>query len=71
MLFVTKLYNFRTWDYMKPQGFTPLLEVIEHHTEFVYGLDFSNFIPGLVGDCSWDQHIRLYKPISLNVLQQM
>ena len=56
---------------MKPQGFTPLLEVIEHHSEFVYGLDFSTFVPGLVADCSWDQNIKLFKPKSLNVLRQL
>lgn len=51
---------------MKPQGFTPLQEVLTHHTEFVYGLDLSVFVPGLVADCSWDQKIQLFKPASLN-----
>jgi len=61
----------RTWDFLKPQGLSPLLEVVEHHAEFVYGLDFSNFIPGLIADCAWDETVKIYKPHSLNVLQTL
>uniref|UniRef100_H2YS78 Peroxin-7 n=1 Tax=Ciona savignyi TaxID=51511 RepID=H2YS78_CIOSA len=58
-------FTVRTWDYMRPQGFTPRMEVLSHHTEFVYGLDFSSFVPSLLADCAWDESIRLYKPKSL------
>ncbi|CAK8672176.1 unnamed protein product [Clavelina lepadiformis] len=55
-------FTVRLWDFMKPQGLSPLLETISHHTEFVYGLDQSTFVPGLVADCAWDEHIRIYRP---------
>ena len=44
--FVRNMFSFcRTWDF-KLQS-TPL-ETIEHHTEFVYGLDWNIHIPGQV-----------------------
>lgn len=55
-------FTVRVWDMFKPQTFSPLLETIERHSEFVYGLDLSTFVPGLVADCSWDQTINLHKP---------
>lgn len=36
---------FRFWDYSRNQ---PLLDTVEHHSEFVCGLDFSLHIPNQV-----------------------
>ena len=33
---------------------------LEHHTEFVYGLDMSPFKRNLAIDCSWDSEIKLF-----------
>lgn len=32
---------------------------LDHHTEFVYGLDLSPFHPRLAIDCSWDSTVKL------------
>ncbi|XP_043932382.1 peroxisomal biogenesis factor 7 isoform X2 [Protopterus annectens] len=44
-IFASCSYDFtvRFWDFSKPES---LLETVEHHTEFVYGLDLSLHIPG-------------------------
>ena len=34
---------------------------LEHHTEFVYGLDLSPFHGNIAVDCSWDSEIKLFK----------
>lgn len=52
----------RIWDMMKPATFSPLLETIDQHSEFVYGLDLSTFVRGLIGDCSWDRSVGLLRP---------
>lgn len=41
------------------------VETLEHHTEFVYGLDFNLFKPGEMADCSWDEVLRVFTPKSL------
>jgi len=66
-VFVTCSYDFtvRVWDCSKQPTFSPLLQTSEHHTEFVYGLDLSTFLPGFVADCSWDQSIKLFRANSL------
>ncbi|XP_064103530.1 peroxisomal targeting signal 2 receptor-like [Macrobrachium nipponense] len=53
-------YDFttRVWDYKLP---APCLAVHQKHTEFVYGLDFSNHEEGLMADCAWDQTVGIYK----------
>jgi len=33
---------------------------LEHHTEFVYGLDLSPFEQFLAVDCSWDCEAKLF-----------
>ncbi|XP_064628897.1 peroxisomal targeting signal 2 receptor-like [Lineus longissimus] len=37
-------------------------EMIEHHTEFIYGLDFNLHIPGQMADCGFDSLIHVYTP---------
>lgn len=62
-------YDFTTriWNYKRAavSGGIPLLETFHHHTEFVYGLSFSQLVPNLMADCSWDETVKLYKPRSL------
>ncbi|XP_067676661.1 peroxisomal targeting signal 2 receptor-like [Haliotis asinina] len=55
-------YDFTTriWDYTRPEA----LEVIEHHTEFVYGLDFNLHVPGQIADCGWDELLHVFRPQS-------
>jgi len=62
-IFVTCSYDFtvREWDCSKQPTFSPLMRTLEHHTEFVYGLDLSTFVPGQVADCSWDQSVKIYQ----------
>lgn len=54
-------FTVRTWDMQQPHA----LEVIEHHTEFVYGLDFNLHMPGQLADCGWDENVHVYRPRSL------
>jgi len=55
-------FSIRSWNFKKL--YSPL-ETFEHHTEFVYGLDFNLQIPGQVVDCSLDQTIKITQPHSL------
>ena len=32
----------------------------DHHSEFVLGVDFDLFQPGVIASCSWDQHACVY-----------
>ncbi|PVD28843.1 hypothetical protein C0Q70_11438 [Pomacea canaliculata] len=57
-------FTVRTWDITKQKQ----MEVIEHHTEFVYGLDFNNHLPGQMADCAWDGIIQVYQPQSCTPL---
>ncbi|KAM3932335.1 peroxisomal biogenesis factor 7 [Leptodactylus fuscus] len=59
-------FTVRLWDFSKP---SPLLETVEHHTEFTCGLDFSILVPGQVADCAWDESVKVYAPSSLQVPQ--
>lgn len=34
---------------------------LDHHNEFVYGLDISSFEINLAVDCSWDNEVKLFK----------
>ncbi|KAL4233280.1 peroxisomal targeting signal 2 receptor [Mactra antiquata] len=54
-------FTVRTWDVRQPHA----MEIIEHHKEFVYGLDFNLHIPGQIVDCAWDELIHIHKPKSL------
>lgn len=54
-------FTVRTWNISHP---TPL-ETMEHHTEFVYGIDHNINNPGQVVDCAWDEMVRVYTAKSL------
>uniref|UniRef100_A0A8C5P093 Peroxin-7 n=1 Tax=Jaculus jaculus TaxID=51337 RepID=A0A8C5P093_JACJA len=57
-------FTVRFWNFSKPD---PLLETVEHHTEFTCGLDLSLQSPTQVADCSWDETIKIYDPACLAV----
>lgn len=38
----------------------PRLQNAQHHSEFVFGFDFSLFVDGLVASCSWDRHVAVW-----------
>uniref|UniRef100_A0A8C6RLF4 Peroxin-7 n=1 Tax=Nannospalax galili TaxID=1026970 RepID=A0A8C6RLF4_NANGA len=57
-------FTVRFWNFSKPD---PLLETVEHHTEFTCGLDLSLQSPTQVADCSWDETIKIYDPASLAI----
>ncbi|MEJ1275313.1 peroxisomal biogenesis factor 7 [Cricetulus griseus] len=57
-------FTVRFWNFSKPD---PLLETVEHHTEFTCGLDLSLQSPTEVADCSWDETIKIYDPVCLTV----
>lgn len=55
-------FTVRFWDFSKPN---PLLETVEHHTEFTCGLDLSLHKCGQVVDCAWDELVKIYTPSCL------
>ncbi|XP_070595987.1 peroxisomal biogenesis factor 7 [Erythrolamprus reginae] len=57
-------FTVRFWDFSKPD---PLLETVEHHTEFTCGVDLSLHDLGQVADCAWDETVKTYYPSSLLV----
>ncbi|ESO94916.1 hypothetical protein LOTGIDRAFT_144806 [Lottia gigantea] len=61
-IIATCSYDFtvRFWDILENK----LLKTVEHHTEFVYGIDWNLHTPGQIADCSWDELIKVYSPLS-------
>lgn len=56
-------YDFTTriWDTKNAPSATAFnCKVFQHHTEFVYGLDFNIHVPNQLADCSWDEHVELF-----------
>lgn len=51
----------RLWDVGKPSPDKTVM-VHDQHTEFVMGVDFSLFLPGVIATCAWDETIHLIKP---------
>lgn len=58
-------FTVRMWNFTVPPAANPILEVVEHHSEFVYGLDFNLHIPGMLADCAWDSKAMVYRPKSI------
>lgn len=50
-------FSTRLWDWNNPEA----LEIHNLHTEFVYGLDFSLHVPGLIADCGWDSLVTVFE----------
>ncbi|KAG9283077.1 peroxisomal biogenesis factor 7 [Astyanax mexicanus] len=61
-------FTVRFWDYSRSPM---LLDTMEHHSEFVCGLDFNLHIPNQVVDCSWDETIKIYTPPCFAALQEV
>ncbi|XP_056674848.1 peroxisomal biogenesis factor 7 isoform X2 [Monodelphis domestica] len=57
-------FTVRFWNFSKPN---PLLETVEHHTEFTCGLDLSLHSPTQVADCAWDETVKIYNPDCLMI----
>lgn len=49
----------RLWD-ISAETEDALLKVWDHHTEFVIGVDFSVFEPGVIGSVGWDEMLFLW-----------
>lgn len=57
-------YDFTTriWDFKHSSD---ALEIIQHHSEFVYGLDWNTHRKGELADCGWDSLVHAYTPQSV------
>ncbi|GFN75614.1 peroxisomal targeting signal 2 receptor [Plakobranchus ocellatus] len=49
-------FSIKIWDVIKQV----CVDTIEHHTEFVYGLDFNVHVPNQMADCGWDELLHVY-----------
>ncbi|BFZ09653.1 hypothetical protein BsWGS_12692 [Bradybaena similaris] len=49
-------FTVKLWDVEKQI----CVDAREHHTEFVYGLDFNLHIPGQLADCGWDELLHVF-----------
>ena len=47
----------RTWDLDSGNE----ISRFDGHTEFVFGLDFSLFDPGLTATCAWDEGVAVFR----------
>lgn len=56
----------RIWDW---ESSDRCKEIIKHHSEFVYGLDFNQHRPGQLADCAWDSLVHVFSPKSLRNLR--
>ena len=41
-----------------------MTERLDHHTEFVVGIDFNMFIEGQVASCSWDESVAVWNMLT-------
>ena len=57
-------YDFTTriWDFNQRSD---AMEIIKHHSEFVYGLDWNTHRKGQLADCGWDSLVHVFSPSSL------
>lgn len=49
--------SMRTWDMDSGNE----ISRFDGHTEFVFGLDFSLFDPGLTATCAWDEGVAVFR----------
>lgn len=42
------------------------VEILSHHTETNYGLDWNHLVQNQLADCGWDGTVVVYTPNSLN-----
>lgn len=59
-------YDFKTriWDFK--QNVEPI-EIIRHHSEFTYGLDWNRLRMNQLADCGWDSLVHVFMPKSLSM----
>lgn len=50
-------FNTLTWDVRSAAP----VEIIKHHTEFAYGLDWSPFNANQLADCGWDSLVHIFE----------
>lgn len=55
--FTTRIWNFKEK--------TDATDVVRHHSEFVYGLDWNVHVEGEIADCGWDSLVHVFTPTSL------
>ncbi|KAK9892861.1 hypothetical protein WA026_022542 [Henosepilachna vigintioctopunctata] len=58
-------FSTRIWDFKRS---IEAVEIIEHHSEFVYGLDWNVLRKGQIADCGWDSLVHVFNPSSLKDL---
>lgn len=56
--------SFRIWDFGVSAD---AVEIHEHHTEFVCGLDWNANKPHQLADCGWDSVINIFTPKTLKM----
>ena len=55
---------FRIWDISS--GKQQCIEIMDNHSEFVYGIDWNINHPNQLADCAWDSMVNVYSPNSLS-----
>lgn len=65
-MFLLTTFNliFRIWDFGVSLD---AVEIHEHHTEFVCGLDWNVNKPHELADCGWDSVVNVFTPKSLKM----
>ncbi|TPX47898.1 hypothetical protein SeLEV6574_g02402 [Synchytrium endobioticum] len=53
----------RIWDTLKPDNH--LAHVMDQHTEFVLGIDWSLYIPGQIATAAWDESVMICRDLPL------
>lgn len=56
----------RIWDVTRDGG--EAIEIIQHHSEFTYGLDWNGLRPNQLADCGWDSLVHVFTPKSLSTV---
>lgn len=53
--------SLRIWDINRDQKSGPQkFNEFDHHTEFVLGVDFNNYMENIVATCSWDETVTVF-----------
>lgn len=57
-------YTTRIWDMSKSSEAT---EIVRHHSEFVYGLEWNPLRENQLADCGWDSLVHVFTPNVLKI----
>mmetsp|Transcript_13152 Transcript_13152/g.32257 ORF Transcript_13152/g.32257 Transcript_13152/m.32257 type:complete len:323 (+) Transcript_13152:116-1084(+) len=52
--------SLRVWDVKRDQKSPSKFVMFDHHTEFVLGIDFNNYMENVVATCSWDESVTVF-----------